>query len=190
MQNENLIKRDIIIGSKRTANYLSCLLLSLGGFGFFLSGLSSFFKLRVLPFLNTEELIFIPQGIIMTFYGTLAITISFYIFLTIFWDIGSGYNEFNKKEKVIKIIRKGFPGKNEKILIVYPLNTIKSVKLIISEGFNGKRQIVLCTNDQREIPISPIEEPLGLTELEEKACLLASFLEVKLEINNNNNILV
>jgi hypothetical protein len=117
----------------------------------------------------------------MTFYGTLAIVLSIYIFLTIFWDIGGGYNEFNKKENLIKIIRKSFPGKNEKILIVYPLSNIKSVKLVISEGFNGKRQIVLCTKDQKEIPISPIEEPLGLTELEEKAYLLASFLEVKLE---------
>jgi hypothetical protein len=181
MKEDNLIKREKIIGSKRTSNYISGFFLSLGGFGFFVSGLSSFLKIRLLPFLKTEELLFIPQGIIMTFYGTLAMVLSIYIFLTIFWDIGGGYNEFNKKENLIKIIRKSFPGKNEKILIVYPLSNIKSVKLVISEGFNGKRQIVLCTKDQKEIPISPIEEPLGLTELEEKACLLASFLEVKLE---------
>ena len=182
MKKENLVKRDIVIGSKRTSNYVCCLFLAFGGFGFFISGLSSFFKIKLLPFLKTEELIFIPQGIIMTFYGTLALILSFYIFLTIFWDIGAGYNEFNKKENLVKIIRKSFPGKNEKILIVYPLSNIKSVKLVISEGFNGKRQILLCTKDQKEIPINPIVEPLGLTEIEEKASSLASFLEVKLEI--------
>lgn len=97
MKEESLIKRQKIVGSNRTSNYISCLFLSLGGFGFFISGLSSFFKIRLLPFLKTEELLFIPQGIIMTFYGTLAIILSIYIFLTIFWDIGGGYNEFNKK---------------------------------------------------------------------------------------------
>jgi hypothetical protein len=179
--NNNLIKREIIIGSKRISNYLITIILFLGGLGFFFSGLSSYYKINILPFSNLKELLFIPQGIIMTFYGTVAIIISFYIFLTILWDIGGGYNEFNKKEKLIKIVRKGFPGKNKDILLIYPFNNIKSVKLSIKEGLNGKRIILLCTKDQREIPISPIEQPLNLTNLEEKASELALFLEVKLE---------
>jgi hypothetical protein len=50
MEETSLIKRQKIVGSNRTSNYISCLFLSLGGFGFFISGLSSFFKLRLLPF--------------------------------------------------------------------------------------------------------------------------------------------
>jgi hypothetical protein len=178
---KNLIKREIVIGSKRFSNYFWGSSLFIGGLGFFFSGLSSYLKINILPFTNSKELIFIPQGIIMTFYGTVGIIISFYIFLTIIWDIGSGYNEFNKKENLIKIVRKSFPGKNKNILLIYPINIIKSVKLNITEGLNNKRIILLCTKDDREIPISPINETLNLSKIEEKASELALFLQVKLE---------
>lgn len=178
---DNLIRQDIIVGSKRFSNFCWSGILFIGGLGFLLSGLSSYFNFNLLPFANPKELVFIPQGIIMAFYGSAALMISFYIFLTIIWDVGGGYNEFNKKEKLVRIIRKGFPGKNRNIFLVYPFNNIKSVKLSIKEGLNPRRIILLCTKDQREIPLSPIEQPLPLSEIEEKASELALFLEVKLE---------
>ena len=152
-----------------------------GGFGFLLSGLSSYLNYNLLPFANPKELIFIPQGIVMSFYGTISIMISFYIFLTILWDVGSGYNEFNKKEQLVRVVRKGFPGKNRNIFLVYPFANIKSIKLSIKEGLNPKRIILLCTKDNREIPLSPIEQPLPLSEIEAQASELAGFLEVSLE---------
>jgi hypothetical protein len=48
------------------------------------------------------------------FYGTLSLGISISIILTISLDIGSGYNEYNKIENLVKIVRKGFPGKTVK----------------------------------------------------------------------------
>jgi hypothetical protein len=176
-----LIKYDIIIGSRRLTNFIWSGLLFFGGLAFFLSGLSSYTKVNLLPFSNTKELIFIPQGIIMCFYGFFGIIISFYIFLTILWDVGGGYNEFNKSEKLIRIVRKGFPGKNRNILLTYGFNNIKSIKLIIKEGLNPKRLILLCIKDQREIPLNSIEQPLSISELEKKASELALFLDVKLE---------
>ena len=75
----------------------------------------------------------------------------------------------------------GFPGKNRKILLVYPLNNIKSIRLSIQDGINPKRIIYLCTKDQRQIPLTQVEQPRSLLELETQASELAKFLEVNLE---------
>ena len=72
---------------------------------------------------DTSEISFLPQGIAMLFYGTGAIGLAIYIFLTVFWNIGSGYNEFSKTENIIRIIRLGFPGKNRTIFLSYEFNT-------------------------------------------------------------------
>ena len=113
---EEDIRQDIIIGSRRFSNYFWTIVLFIGGFGFLLSGLSSYFQVNLLPFTNSTSLVFIPQGIVMTFYGTLSLSLSFYILATIIWDIGGGYNEYNKIENLVKIVRRGFPGNNREIL--------------------------------------------------------------------------
>ena len=59
-----------------------------------------------------------------------------YIILTIFLDIGSGYNEYNKIENLVKIVRKGFPGKNRQILLTYQLTNVRAIGLKITEGLN------------------------------------------------------
>jgi len=69
----------------------------------------------------------------MIFYGTLSLSLGFYIFITLLWDIGSGYNEYNKVENLVKIVRKGFPGKNREILLTYPLTNIRAIGIKISE---------------------------------------------------------
>ena len=98
------IRQDDIIGSRRFSNYFWGWVLFIGGFSFFLAGLSSYLKINLLPFTNTLELVFIPQGIVMMFYGTLSLSISLYTLLTVIWDIGSGYNEYNKIENLVKIV--------------------------------------------------------------------------------------
>jgi hypothetical protein len=115
------------------------------------------------------------------FYGTLSFGLSIYIITTIFWDIGSGYNEYNKIEKLIKIVRKGFPGKNREILLTYPLNDIRSIGIKISEGLNPQRNIYLCLKDERKIPLTPVQQPDSISDLEGQATDLAKFLNLKLE---------
>merc|ERR1712231_33849 len=109
--------------------------------GFLLAGISSYLKINLLPFANTTELVFIPQGIVMMFYGTLSFGLSVYIITTLFWDIGSGYNEYNKIENLVKIVRKGFPGKNREIFLTYPLTSIQAIGIKISEGLNPTRAL-------------------------------------------------
>lgn len=181
IETTDLVRRDTILGSKRVSNFFWTLILFVGGTGFLLAGFSSYLKINLLPFANPTELIFIPQGIVMTFYGVVAISLSLYISLTIFWDIGGGYNEFNKVDQLVRIARNGFPGKNRQILLIYPLNNIKSIKLSIQDGINPKRVIYLCTKDQRQIPLTPVEQPRSLKELEIQASELAKFLNVRLE---------
>jgi hypothetical protein len=69
---------------------------------------------------DTSEIVFIPQGIALLFYGTGALGLGLYIALTILWNIGSGYNEFSKVDNIVRIVRQGFPGKNRTIF--YPMN--------------------------------------------------------------------
>jgi hypothetical protein len=179
MQND--IRRDKIVGSRRFSNYFWSFFLFLGGIGFLLAGISSYFKVNLLPFANPTELVFIPQGLVMMFYGTLSFGLSLYILITVFLDIGSGYNEYNRLESLVKIVRKGFPGKNREILLTYPLSNIKSIGIKITEGLNPKRSIYLCLKDDRKIPLTPVQDPTSISNLEEEAASLAKFLDLKLE---------
>ena len=181
MDEEDLIKRDIIIGSRRFSNFFWAGILFLGGLGFLLTGVSSYYGKRIIPFIGSNELSFLPQGLIMTFYGIVGLTLSLYITLTIIWNVGSGYNEFDKKNELIRIVRLGFPGKNRQILLVYPFNNIKSIKLNIQDGINPRRIIYLCTKDEREIPLTQVEQPRSLEILETEASNLAKFLNINLE---------
>nr|YP_010337114.1 photosystem I assembly protein Ycf4 [Pseudoerythrocladia kornmannii]UNJ16699.1 photosystem I assembly protein Ycf4 [Pseudoerythrocladia kornmannii] len=180
-KNSDDIKLKKIIGSRRISNYWWASTILIGGIGFFLSGLSSYFHYNLLPFVQTINLAFIPQGILMIFYGTLGITVSLFLWLTILWDVGSGYNEFNKKKGLITIFRFSFPGPNRQILLTYKLANIQSIKVNIKEGINPKREIYLCTKDQREIPLTQVDQPLPLSEIETEAIELASFLGVVVE---------
>lgn len=179
MQNE--IRQDKIIGSRRFSNYFWSFFLFVGGLGFLLAGLSSYLKINLLPFTDTTELVFIPQGVVMMFYGTLSFGFSIYIIVTILLDIGSGYNEYNKLENLIKIVRKGFPGANREILLTYPLSTVRSIGIKITEGLNPTRSIYLCLKDERNIPLTPVQEPTAISNLEEEAADLAKFLDLTLE---------
>lgn len=178
---EKNIRQEIIVGSRRFSNYFWTIVLFIGGIGFLLAGLSSYFQINFLPFANPTSLTFIPQGLVMTFYGTLSLSLGLYILATIFWDVGGGYNEYNKLESLVKVVRRGFPGANREILLTYPLTSIKSIGIKISEGLNPQRSIYLCLKDERKIPLTPVQQPDSISDLEDEAADLAKFLDLKLE---------
>nr|YP_010198967.1 photosystem I assembly protein ycf4 [Hydropuntia urvillei]UAD88416.1 photosystem I assembly protein ycf4 [Hydropuntia urvillei] len=175
------IKIDKILGSRRTSNYFWATIIFLGGWSFLLVGLSSYLKIQLLPLTKSINLLFLPQGIIMTFYGTTAILISIFLWLTIIWNVGSGYNEFNRDIGLITIFRLGFPGKNRLLELKYKINEIYSIKVSIQDGLTPKREIYLKTKDKREIPLTRVGQPMLLSELEEEAASLAKFLGVMVE---------
>lgn len=140
LKNENLLYEKII-GSRRFSNFFWAIIILLGGLGFFIVGLSSFFKFNILNFLDASEIIFFPQGLVMCFYGFLGIILSIYQWSLIAWKIGEGYNEFNRQTKTLKLFRWGFPGKNRKIEVIYPFEEVNAIRVEINEGINPNRTI-------------------------------------------------
>jgi len=177
----NTIIRENITGARNISSFLIFFVLLSAGCGFFLAGLSSYLQTNLLFFTNTEEILFIPQGIVMLFYGTGAIGISIYILLTIIWNVGSGYNEFSKSENLVRIIRLSFPGKNQTIFLSYEFKNIKNLKFLLKQVLNPRYNILLVLKDKREIPLFPAQFLLNPSELEKKAIQLSQFLEVPLE---------
>ena len=158
------------------------LVLFFAGLGFFLAGLSSYLDINLLRITDTTKISFIPQGIVMLFYGTGAIGIAIYILLTVIWNIGSGYNEFSKNENLVRIVRLGFPGKNRTIFLSYDFQNLKNLKFLIKQGLNPRCNILLVLKDKREIPLFPAQFLLNPKETENKAIRLSNFLNIPLEI--------
>jgi len=178
---ENSNFKSYFKGSRRLDNIFLALMASLGGFGFFLTGLSSYFQNSVLPFTDSNEISFLPQGIVLLFYGTVGLILGIFLLLTVWWNVGSGYNEYSRSEQTVKIYRKGFPGKNRELSFTFAFNQIKSIKMRIKEGLNPKRQLILCLVDNREIPLTGIEQPIALNKIEDDAIKVAKYLNVFLE---------
>lgn len=170
-----------IIGSRRLSNYFWAIIVSMGGIGFLLSGISSYLKVNLLLVADPTKLNFSPQGIAMGFYGLIGIVYGIYLFLTILWDIGGGYNKFNQDQGQINIFRSGFPGKNRKVEFICAIEDVQSIKVDIKEGLNPRRAIYLRLKDSRQIPLTRVGMPLPLSKLENEAAELAKFLQVPLE---------
>jgi len=175
------IKIDKITGSRRFSNYWWATIIGLGGFGFFLTGLSSYLKKALLPFIINNELSFLPQGAVITFYGTVGILLSLFLWYTIILNIGSGYNEFNKLKGNIIIFRLGFPGKNRTLKLIYNIKEVNSVKVSIEKGLLSKSEIYIKMKDTREIPITKAAQVITISSIEKQAVILSQFLGVKIE---------
>lgn len=177
----SLILRQAVLGSRRFSNYFWAIASTIGGTGFLLASLSSYFKVNLLPFADPVQLVFIPQGIAMGFYGTIGLLFAMYLWLTISWDVGGGYNEFNKDKGTATVFRQGFPGKNRRIELTYPLEEVQAIKVDIKEGLSPRRALYLRVKGRGDIPLTRVGEPLPLSELENQGAELAQFLSVPLE---------
>ncbi|NEQ12553.1 MAG: photosystem I assembly protein Ycf4 [Moorea sp. SIO3E2] len=180
-QLENLVLRQSVLGSRRLSNYLVAGAVSIGGIGFFLAGLSSYLNMDLLPIGDATNLIFIPQGVAMGFYGVAALLLSLYLWLTIYWDIGGGYNEFNQETGMLRVVRSGFPGKNREVEFSCRTEDVQSIRVDIKEGLNPRRVLYVRTKDRREVPLTRVGQPISLSELENQGAELARFLGVPLE---------
>lgn len=194
-----VIRRYIIVGERRLSNYWWASIIFVGAFGFLWTGLCSYAGFSALlermfnslplsghtTFLQSQDIAFFPQGLVMCFYGILGVLVSFYWWLLIFWDIGGGFNEFNKKDGVIRIFRWGYPGQNRKIDFSYNLTDVEAIRVQLKPnnvfGVDPQRNIYLQLKGKREIPLTGIGQPLTLKEIEKQASELANFLQVSLD---------
>lgn len=178
-----LIRRYMIIGERRISNYWWACVISIGSLGFLIAGTTSYFSLSSSgnDFLGNQAVAFFPQGLLMCFYGSLGILLSLYWWFLIFWNVGGGFNEFNKKDGLIRIFRWGYPGKNRKIDLSYSLKDVEAIKVELKQGLDPQRTIYLRLKGNREIPLTGIGQPLTLKDIEKQASELANFLQVSLE---------
>ncbi len=181
MELKGNIIRYQVLGARRLSNYLWGFVLSLGGIGFLLTGISSYFQFHFIPIFDSTSIQFFPQGLVMCFYGLLGSLLGMYIWLIILWNLGEGFNEFNLETEQVRIFRWGFPGKNRKIDLKYPLQEIQGIRVEIQEGLNPKRIIYLKLKGNREIPLTRAGQPVSIQEIESQAAEIAKLLQVSLE---------
>ncbi|BAU10609.1 photosystem I assembly protein Ycf4 [Leptolyngbya sp. NIES-3755] len=178
---ENLVLRQSVLGARRFSNYFWATIVSIGATGFFLAAISSYTKVNLLPFSDPTQLLFIPQGIVMGFYGTAGLLLATYLWLSIALDLGGGYNEFNKETGAVKLFRWGFPGKNRRVEVDLKTADVQAIKVTLREGVNPRRSLYLKVKGMRDLPLTRVGQPMTLAELENEAAGLARFLSVPLE---------
>nr|AHA12766.1 photosystem I assembly protein ycf4 [Canna indica]AYP31945.1 photosystem I assembly protein ycf4 [Canna iridiflora] len=165
-----------ITGSRKTINFCWACILFLGSLGFLVVGTSSYFGRNLIP---PEQIFFFPQGIVMSFYGIAGLFISAYLWCAIFWNVGSGFDLFDRKKGIVCIFRWGFPGKNRRIFRSYLMRDILSITMEIKER---RSPVLYLDTDEEEIELNWTDEYFTLREIEQKAAELAYFLNVPLEI--------
>ncbi|MEM6446636.1 MAG: photosystem I assembly protein Ycf4 [Cyanobacteria bacterium J06642_2] len=170
-----------VTGSRRPSTVFWALALTGGGLGFGLAGLSSWTGTNLLPFGQPTALMFIPQGIAMLFYGVAGTLVGAYQWLSLLWNLGGGYNEFDRGTGKATITRQGFPGKNRSIQLQYDLADIQGIRVDINEGINPKRAIYLKVKGRGDIPLTRVGRPLPLAEIEDRGAELARFFGLPLE---------
>lgn len=192
MENVLVTRRYLITGAQRVSNYWWASVISLGGISFLLTGFAAFLQTNLLVFNQSKSITFFPQGLIMCFYGSLGLLFGLYLWCTILWKVGNGFNEFNKNEVgpdstelsktgMVRIFRWGLPGKNRRIDFTYKMQDVEGVRVELKEGVNPKRVISLRVKGKGNIPLTRIGQPISLENIESEASELAQFLKVSLE---------
>nr|YP_010312559.1 photosystem I assembly factor II [Viola arcuata]QWX90223.1 photosystem I assembly protein Ycf4 [Viola verecunda]ULF46851.1 photosystem I assembly factor II [Viola arcuata] len=173
---------ELIVGSRKTSNFCWAFILFLGSLGFLLVGISSYLDRNLISLFPSQEIVFFPQGIVMSFYGIAGLFISSYLWCTISWNVGSGYDRFDRKEGIVCMFRWGFPGKNRRILLRFLMKDIQSIRIEVQEGIYARRVLYMEIRGQGVIPLIRTDENLTPREVEQKAAELSSFLRVPIEV--------
>ena len=177
----DIVYVDPVVGAKRFSNYFWASVVTAGASGFLITGASAYFKHNLVFFLDASDIQFFPQGLVMSFYGIAGLLLATYLWLTINWNVGAGYNEFNKEEGIFRVFRYGFPGKNRRVNLLTDLKDVTAVRVEISDGINPRRVVYVKCKGKGDIPLTRIGQPLTLAEVERQAAELAKFLQVPIE---------
>ncbi|TYJ27488.1 hypothetical protein E1A91_A07G190700v1, partial [Gossypium mustelinum] len=141
---------EFIVGSRKTSNFCWAFILFFGSLG------------NLIPLFPSQQIVFFPQGIVMSFYGIAGLFISSYLWCTIFWN--------------------GFPGKNRRIFLRFLMKDIQSIRIEVKEGIYARRVLYMEIRDQGAVPLTRTDENLTPREIEQKAAELAYFLRVPVEV--------
>ncbi|KAL1162362.1 hypothetical protein V6Z11_A07G196200 [Gossypium hirsutum] len=151
----------IYSGISKNKQFLLGLYPFFGSLGFLLVGTSSYLGRNLISLFPSQQIVFFPQGIVMSFYGIAGLFISSYLWCTIFWNVGSGYDRFDRKEGIVYI---------------------QSIRIEVKEGIYARRVLYMEIRDQGAVPLTRTNENLTPREIEQKAAELAYFLRVPVEV--------
>ena len=70
---------------------------------------------------------------------------------------------------------------SKNIELNYKIADVQAVRVEIRNGLNPKRALYLRVKGKGDLPLSQVGQPIGLTELEDRAAEIAKFLAVPLE---------
>nr|YP_009300014.1 photosystem I assembly protein ycf4 [Pelargonium tetragonum]AJB99928.1 photosystem I assembly protein ycf4 [Pelargonium tetragonum] len=169
---------ELIAGSRKTSNFLWALILFLGSLAFLLVGISSYLGRNG----QQIQIRFFPQGVVMSFYGIAGLFISSYLWCTISWNVGSGYDRFDRKKGIVCIFRWGFPGRDRRFFLRFRLKSIQCIRIKSRDGFYGRRILYMEIRGQGNIPLTPPAVNCTPRQIEKRAAELASFLGVPMEL--------
>nr|YP_010294587.1 photosystem I assembly protein Ycf4 [Xyris pauciflora]ULQ68725.1 photosystem I assembly protein Ycf4 [Xyris pauciflora] len=174
---------ELIRGSRKTSNLCWGFILFLGSLGFLVVGTSSYLDKNLISVFPSQQILFFPQGIVMSFYGIAGLFISSYLWSVILWNVGGGYDRFDKKGGIVSIFRWGFPGKNRRIFLRFLIEDIQSIRIQVKEGLFPRRVFFMEIRGQGSIPLTgTYENFVSLREIEQQAVELAYFLRVPIEV--------
>lgn len=104
-----------VLGSRRFSNYWWATVVSIGATGFLLAALSSYFKVNLLPFADLSEIVFIPQGLAMGFYGVAGLLLALYLWTVTILDVGAVTTNLTKRRAKSASFAGVFRGRTAKL---------------------------------------------------------------------------
>lgn len=161
---------ELLKGSRKRGNFFWACILFLGSLGFLAVGASSYLGKNMISVLPSQQILFFPQGVVMSFYGIAGLFISSYLWCTILWNVGSGYDRFDRKEGIVCIFRWGFPGIKRRIFLQFLVRDIQSIRIQVKEGLYPRRILYMEIRGQGVIPLTRTDEKFFTPlEIEQKA---------------------
>jgi hypothetical protein len=169
----NSLRVTKIIGARTWSNTIWASILCIGSLGFINTGLNSYS--------GESGFSFIPQGLIMCFYGLAGLFMGGYLAWTIFFNVGAGYNEFDWQRGTLTVFRWGFPGQNRKLRLRCLLSDIEGIVVTNKTSIGGNTGISVQLQGQVTLPLASGIRPWMATDLEREAAQLAQMLQVPLD---------
>jgi hypothetical protein len=135
----------------------------------------------IFGYIQSNVLTFIPQGLVMCFYGIAGMFVGTYLGCAIVLNVGAGYNEIDCKEGIVTLFRWGFPGQNRKIRVRFLIRDIERIIIYSQNRFSSRANIALELQNGIQIPFYSNIESWTVQKIEEEAAQLAQWLQVPLD---------
>nr|WLD05935.1 photosystem I assembly protein ycf4 [Meringosphaera mediterranea] len=190
LNNQIIEYAQVVNGTKIFSNYFWLITLFTFGIGFFTRGMTSFLAYKTGNFQGFSYVEYIPQGILLTFYGSCALILSLILLSFLSFNIGSGKNRFDLKNQRVTITRRGSPFftsslnlRQRNLKLYCSFTSIKNIEFSVTDGLNPRRCIYLNTKDGTRIPLTPSNSLRNLQVLEDEAIFISKILKTELKIN-------